>query len=143
MAATRPTPVLTSEQLDGEVSDGFGWLVFSACILGLAGIMRIIDAIWAFSYGGSLPESLQDGVLGSNLDSYAWTWLIVGLVLLGAAGLLLSRNQFGRWVGIAAAAIGALSAMTWMPYYPVWSLTYVGLAVLVFYGLLAHGGREA
>jgi hypothetical protein len=143
MTATRPSSVMTSEELDGEAGPGFGWLVFSACILGLAGIMRIIDAIWAFSYGGSLPEALEDGVLGSNLDNYAWTWLIVGIILLVAAGLLMSRNQLGRWVGIVAAAIGALSAMTWMPYYPVWSLTYVALAVLVFYGLVAHGRREA
>jgi hypothetical protein len=28
-----------------------------------------------------------------------------------------------------------------MPYYPVWSLTYVLIGVLVVYGLAAHGGR--
>jgi hypothetical protein len=28
-----------------------------------------------------------------------------------------------------------------MPYYPIWALTYVGIAVLVFYALAAHGGR--
>ena len=39
-------------------------------------------------------------------------------------------------------AIGGLTAMTWMPYYPVWSLTYVAMAVLVFYALAAHGGRR-
>jgi len=133
---------MTREQLDDTTSPGFGWLVFSACILGFAGIMRIIDSIWAFSYGGSLPEQLEDGILGESLDTYGWTWLIVGIVLLGAAGFLLSRSQLARWVGIVAATIGGLSAMTWMPYYPIWSLTYVMLAVLVFYGLLAHGGRD-
>ena len=40
-----------------------------------------------------------------------------------------------------AAGIAALSAMTWMPYYPIWSLTYVGVAVLALYVLAAHGGR--
>jgi len=29
-----------------------------------------------------------------------------------------------------------------MPYYPVWSLTYVLVGVLVIYGLAAHGGRR-
>jgi hypothetical protein len=28
-----------------------------------------------------------------------------------------------------------------MPYYPVWSLTYVGLGVLVVYALVTYGGR--
>lgn len=29
-----------------------------------------------------------------------------------------------------------------MPYYPIWSLTYVGMVVLVFYALAKYGGRE-
>jgi hypothetical protein len=32
--------------------------------------------------------------------------------------------------------------MTWMPYYPIWSLLYVGIAVLVFYALARYGGPE-
>lgn len=31
-----------------------GWLTFSAVVLVLAGIMRVIDAIWAFGYHGAL-----------------------------------------------------------------------------------------
>jgi hypothetical protein len=30
-----------------------------------------------------------------------------------------------------------------MPYYPVWSLAYVALSVLVLYALIAYGGRRA
>jgi hypothetical protein len=32
----------------------------------------------------------------------------------------------------------AITAVSWLPYYPVWSLVYIGLSVLVIYGLLAH-----
>ena len=92
---------------------------------------------------GALPEGLKNGVLGSNLDNYAWTWLIVGIVLIFSSIAILAGSQFGRWVGFFAAAIGALSAMAWMPYYPVWSLTYVGIAVLTFYALARYGGRPA
>jgi len=112
-------------------------------VLGLAGLMRIIDAIWAFIYKGGLPENLHDGVLGSNLRTYAWTWLAVGVILIASSFLILVRSQFARWIGFIAATIGALSAMTWMPYYPIWSLTYVAIAVLVFYALARYGGREA
>ena len=122
---------------------GGGWLFFAGTILGLAGVMRIVDSIWAFSYNGALPQGLKDGVLGSNLNNYAWTWLIVGIVLIISSALVLTGSQFARWVGLFAAAIGALSAMTWMPYYPVWSLTYVLMAVLTFYALARYGGRQA
>ena len=126
-----------------EYDPGYGWLVFAGTILGLAGLMRIIDAIWAFRYNGALPENLQDGVLGDNLTGYAWTWLIVGIILIVASFLLLTRSQIARWVGYVAAAIGGLTAMTWMPYYPIWSLTYVGIAILVFYALVRYGARPA
>jgi hypothetical protein len=117
---------------------GTGWLVFAGIILGLAGFMRLIDAIWAFSYKGALPENLEDGVLGSNLKTYAWVWLIVGILLIVASALVIMQSQFGRWIGIIAAIVGALSAMVWMPYYPIWSLAYIVLGVLVLYALLRY-----
>ena len=120
-----------------------GWTFFAGTILGLAGLMRILDSIWALRYHGALPDNLKDGVLGSSLHNYGWTWLIVGIILLVSSVLLLARSQFARWIGLIAATIAGLSAMTWMPYYPIWSLVYVGMAVLVFYALAAHGGREA
>jgi hypothetical protein len=139
----RPVPVTTGEDI-GVYPDeerGIGWLFFAGTVLGLAGIMRIVDAIWAFRYDGELPDGLQDAVFGDNLTTYAWVWLVVGAVLILASVLLLVRSQFARWIGFIAAAIGGISAMTWMPYYPVWSLTYVGIAVLTFYALAVHGGR--
>ena len=32
--------------------------------------------------------------------------------------------------------------MTWMPYYPIWSLTYVAVAVLALYALTRYGSRD-
>lgn len=125
---------------DGEA--GEGWLFFAGTVLGLAGLMRIVDSIWAFSYKGALPEGLKNGVFGSNLKNYAWAWLIVGIVLIVASVLILARSQFARWVGFIAATVGGLSAMAWMPYYPVWSLVYVAIAVMTFYALARYGGRQ-
>jgi hypothetical protein len=118
-----------------------GWLFFAGTILGLAGLMRIVDAIWAFRYHGTLPDNLRDGVLGSNLKHYAWLWLAVGVILLASSFLVVARSQIGRWVGMIAAAIAVVSAMAWMPYYPVWALVYIGIGILVIYALAAHGGR--
>jgi hypothetical protein len=120
---------------------GTGWIFFAGTVLGLAGLMRIVDALWAFKYNGALPDGLKDGVLGDNLTTYGWTWLIVGLIMIVASFLLLSGSQIARWVGYIAAALAALSAMTWMPYYPIWALTYVFIAMLVIYALAAYGGR--
>src|SRR3954453_19166788 len=76
---------------DGEViSDhALGWLTFAGTILGLAGVMRIVDSIWAFRYHGALPENLQDGTLGSDLKTHRRGGLRGGVVPLGSGFPLL------------------------------------------------------
>jgi hypothetical protein len=120
---------------------GEGWLTFAAVILIFGGIMRIFDSIWAFRYHGAIPDGLRDAVFGDTLKNYGWIFLGVGIVLILAGVGVMSRSQIGRWVGIVAAVIGGLSAMAWMPYYPVWSVVYVGIAVAVVYALAAYGSR--
>jgi len=120
---------------------GSGWLMFAAIVLIFEGVMKVFDSIWAFRYHGSL-ENLQHATLGSTLKNYGWYWLILGVLLILAGFGVLSRNQLARWFGIIVAAIAGIGSMAWMPYYPIWALTYVAIAVLVIYALAAHGGLE-
>jgi hypothetical protein len=121
---------------------GHGWIVFSAVILGVAGIMRILDSIWAFRYHGVLPQNLENAIYGTSLKTYAWIWLIVGIVLILAGIAVMSRSQIARWIGILAGAVAAVSAIGWLPYYPGWSIVYMAAGVLVIYALSVYGGRE-
>ena len=125
-----------------EDDRGSGWLAFAAVLLIFTGIMRVFDAIWAFRFNGALPDHLSDSVFGDNLDNYGWISLVVAAILLFAGFGVLSRLQFARWIGIIAAGIAGLSAITWVWYYPIWSLIYVILAVMVMYALIIYGGRE-
>jgi hypothetical protein len=116
---------------------GSGWLFFAGTVLGIAGIMRILDAIWAFRSDGVL----EDGLVGEKLENYGWLWLVVGVILIVSSFAVLSRSQIGRWVGILAGAIGTISAVAWLPYYPVWALVYVAIGLFVIYALAVYGGR--
>jgi len=120
---------------------GEGWIIFAAVVLGIAGIMRIFDAIWAFSYHGAIPANLQGALFGHSLKTYGWIYLVVAIVLIVCAALVFTGSQVGRWLGIVAAAIGCISAIWWMPYYPIWSLTYIAIGALVIYALAAYGGQ--
>jgi len=122
---------------------GFGWVWTAAILLGVAGVMRIFDAIWAFRYHGVLPEQLEGAIFGHSLKTYGWVYLVVAIILILCALFVLQGSQIARWVGIAAGAVAAISAVWWMPYYPIWSLTYVGLGAIVIYALAAYGGRTA
>jgi hypothetical protein len=123
-----------------------GWLTFSAVVLIVAGIMRVFDAIWAFRYNGPVVDNLHSALFGHSLTAYGWIWLIVGVILITSGFLLTGTTpvaeEIARWIGIVASAIAAITAVTWMPYYPVWSLIYVGVAILVIYGLVAHFDEE-
>ena len=120
---------------------GEGWLTFAAVVLGVAGIMRIFDAIWAFRYHGVLPENFEAAIFGHSLKTYGWVYLVVAAVLIACAVMVLSGSQVARWVGVAAGAIIAISAIWWMPYYPVWSLTYIAIGALVIYALVVYGDK--
>src|SRR5690348_9839050 len=92
-----------------------GWLTFSAVVLIVAGIMRVIDAIWAFGYNGPLPDGLRGALLGHSLTTYGWIWLITGVILIAAGALVLGPGdrpgaEISRWAGIVAASLGAISA---------------------------------
>jgi hypothetical protein len=62
---------MTTTDVGATEERGMGWLFFAGSVLGLAGLMRVIDALWAFRYEGALSENLEDSVLGSSLTTYA------------------------------------------------------------------------
>jgi hypothetical protein len=125
-----------------DQNSGEGWLIFAGVVLMTAGVMRFFDAIWAWTYNGPLPQNLQQALLGRSLTTYGWVWLFISMILFGSGLAVMVRSQFARWIGILAGAIGAISAIWWMPYYPVWSFVYILIGMLVIYGLAAHGQRE-
>jgi hypothetical protein len=122
---------------------GEGWRFFAGTVLGIAGIMRIFDSIWAFRYHGTLPSNFEAALFGHSLKTYGWVYLIVGIILIVVSFGLLVGSQLSRWIGVAAAGLLAISAIWWMPFYPIWALTYIGLGVLAVYGLIAYGSRES
>jgi hypothetical protein len=120
--------------------EGSGWITFSAVILVLAGVMKLFDSIWAFRTKGSFQDA--NLTLGSTVKNYGWYWLILGVLLILAGFAVLRGSQVGRWFGIFAAGIAAVGSMAWVPVYPTSSLIYFIVAILVVYGLAAHGGLQ-
>lgn len=135
----------TQSQMESIQSDSYaepgGWLVFASIMLMVAGVMRFFDSMWAFFYKGSVPDNLQNALFGHDLSTYGWLWLGVSIILFLSGLGVLARSQISRWVGIVAGGFAAISAIWWMPYYPVWALTYIAIGILVIYGLAAHGKR--
>ncbi len=120
---------------------GEGWLLFSAVVMITAGIMRILDALWAFDKDDEISEELQVVLWEDDLAAYGWLWLAVGVLLIAAGLGVLSGAEWARWFGIVMAALGAISAFLWIYVFPIWSLVGALVAFAVIYGLATYGGR--
>jgi hypothetical protein len=80
-----------------------------------------------------------------DLDTSAWGWvhLIVGLGLIAVGYFLLIRRP---WAGVVAVVLAMLSAILnffFIPYYPLWSLLQIALAVWVIWSITRAGAMEA
>ena len=78
----------------------------------------------------------------SDLRTWGWIMLIVGVLLIIAAMGVFSGSGFARWFGIFAAALLAIDQFMFAQAYPFWSLLMFALAVLVIYALAAYGGKR-
>jgi hypothetical protein len=118
---------------------GEGWLVFAATMLGLAGIMSCLDGIIGLSKSKFYFAGAS--YVFSDVRTWSWIVLLIGVLLILAAGGVLARSGFSRWFGIFAAVLSAVSHFTWMQVYPLWSITVIAIDIMVIYALAAYGKR--
>jgi hypothetical protein len=78
----------------------------------------------------------------SDLRTWGWITLIIGVLAVVAAFGVLTRSQFGRWFGMIAAGLNALGQFMFVQAYPFWSMIVFAADVLVIYGLAVYGGRN-
>ena len=77
----------------------------------------------------------------SNLNTWGWVTLIIGVVQIFAAFSIWQGAQFGRWFGIVAAGLSSIAALLSIPAYPFWSLAIFAADVAIVYGLAVYGGQ--
>lgn len=122
-----------------EEPRGSGWITFASIMLTIVGLYNIV-------YG--LVGHFRSVFYTANAryvfwDLRAWSWIILGfgIVQLLAAGGLASRAQWARWTAITVAGMSMIANMLSIQAYPFWSLLFIGLDILVIFGLAAYGGR--
>jgi hypothetical protein len=135
--------VATVSQQEAAYEDvaGSGWLTFAASMLGLVGILAVIDGIVALSKSKFFVAN-QTYVF-SDLRTWGWITLILGVVAILAAGGILAGSQWARWFGMIAAGLNAIGIFAFAPAYPIWTLLIFACSVLVIYALAVYGGRRS
>ena len=119
---------------------GEGWLLFSAIVLGFAGFFGFIDGIVAISKSSFYVAGAH--YVFSDLNTWGWILMVVGVLAMFAAFGVVARAQWARWTGITIAGLQAIAQLLMIQAYPWWSLCVFALDILVIYGLAAYGGRR-
>src|SRR4051794_4292327 len=117
-----------------------GWLTFSGIMVMMAAVLNCIWGIAAIDSANFFVKDAQ--YILSDLNTWGWIVLGIGVIELIAAFSIWSGGEFGRWIGIIGASLGAIGSLLSIPGYPLWSLAVFGINLLVIYGLSAYGGRQ-
>jgi hypothetical protein len=122
---------------------GSGWIGFAGIMLIIVGALDIVNGLWAIDHHNDRAAVASATQINwGSLKTWGWIMLIWGIIVVLSGFLVFSRNQFGRWIGIIAAAIAMIVNMTWIVAYPLASFTVIFLAGFVLYALVVYGGRD-
>ncbi|HEX6680395.1 MAG TPA: hypothetical protein VF063_07090 [Gaiellaceae bacterium] len=119
---------------------GGGWITFAAVMLGLGGTFAVLEGILAIA--NSRVYTGHSTFVFSNLNTWGWIVLLLGVCMLLAAFGLFSGSELARWFGVFIASLNAIGQLYYVPAYPFWSLTMFTVDILIIYGLVAYAGHK-
>ena len=117
-----------------------GWVWFGVALMAMIGIFDVIAGLIAI-----FDDNFLVGAAGKVfvVDATAWGWatLVVGALVLFAAGAVTRGAIWGRTIAVVMATLNAVAQLSIMRAYPVWALLVIMLDVFVIYALIVHGGE--
>jgi len=122
-----------------EEPQGAGWLVFASIMIVIAGALNVIWGIAAVAESKFFVANAT--YILTELKTWGWIMIIIGVVEVFAAFSILAGGQWGRWLGIFAAGVSSIASLMSIPAYPFWALCIFGVNILIIYGLAAYGGQ--
>jgi hypothetical protein len=115
-----------------------GWTYFAAVMMMLVGAFQAIAGLVAI-LDDEFFVATRKYVFKFDTTQWGWIHLILGVVVLLSGVYLLRGSVFARTIGVIMAVLSALTGFAWLPYYPVWGIIFVAIAVSVIWALTAHG----
>jgi hypothetical protein len=130
------------------MSDSNGGRAWAIGGLVLAATLMIMLGLWQIFVGIAAIVDDAFFVAGPNytyeLSTTGWGWihLILGVVTVAAGMGLFSAATWARVLGILLAILVAVNNFLFLPYYPVWSIVIIALAVFVIWSLATTSRRD-
>ncbi|HEV8251519.1 MAG TPA: hypothetical protein VGQ15_16225 [Gaiellaceae bacterium] len=119
---------------------GSGWILFAGVLLGFAGVWNTINGMLAI--GKSKVFVADAEYIFSDLRTWGWIILFLGILQLAAAFMLASGSEFARWFGIGVAGLNAIGQLYYVPAQPWWAMAMFAVDILIIYGLAVYAGKR-
>ena len=108
-------------------------------MLVIVGVLNIFNGIIAIANCKFFTEDTV--YVLSDVRTWGWIVLILGIIQLFAAASVLKGGNFGRWIGMIVVGVNLIGQMMFLPFYPFWSILIIALDVMVIYALAVYYPR--
>ena len=118
-----------------------GWIMFAAIMMLLIGFFHVIAGLVAI-VDDNFYVATKEYVFQFDRTTWGWVHLIFGIVVFLAGLSLFKGAIWARTVGVILGVVSAVVGFAWLPWYPIWGIVIVVIAVSVIWALTVHG-RDA
>lgn len=116
-----------------------GWVTFAGVMLLILGVLNVIYGIAAIDEATFFVDDTK--FIFSDLQTWGWVALIVGVLQVVAAFSLWAGRVFGQVVGITVAGLSAIAALLSIPAYPFWSLAIFAVDIVIIHQIAVNGSK--
>jgi hypothetical protein len=125
--------------MDREPSGwAIGWTWFAGLMMVMIGFWHAIAGLTAI-IDDEFYTRTPNYLLKFDVSTWGWIHLLLGILILLAGFALFSGAVWARSLGVILAVVSAIAAFGWLPYYPVWGIVIIVVAVAVIWSLTVHG----
>jgi hypothetical protein len=121
-----------------EVTGWTGWIAFASFIMMLSGALSLITGFLAVIHNNWSMWNNNGAPFGTT---YWWGWwtMLVGVIVISIGAALMRGSMFARTVAVFVAAGSLISQFLSLNVAPLWSLTIIGIDVVVIWAVMMHG----
>jgi hypothetical protein len=118
-----------------------GWIAFAGWLMVIIGALDFFEGLIAVIRGQYYVLTANQ-IIVFNIKTWGWITLIWGIIVVLAGMGLLSGAGWARWFTIVVATINIIGQLGFLgaSQYLLWSLTVLGLTIVVLYALIARWG---
>ena len=115
-----------------------GWVTLAGIAAVVVGGYNLLSGIAAVADDDTLKSQATEVLYGISITGWGWFWLIAGVVQLGVGAMILARNAYGLWLGVAIASLSALMTVFVIFIFPLWAIAVLTLDFIIVYALVTH-----